>query len=66
MAKVSDGASDGVNWTVKIEMNVPLSRIALLKKKMQDCIAFPFLVKAASRVFMIRESAREISAAPQS
>jgi hypothetical protein len=55
-------ASGRVNWTVKIEVNVPAAWFAFLKQKMQHHGRAIGFIKAAARVVVISEAAGKVRA----
>ena len=54
-----------MNRTVKIEVHIPNSRVAFLKKKMKHRSVSLLLVKAATRVLVIRKTACKVVASFQ-
>jgi hypothetical protein len=64
--QVPESTARRVNWTIKIEMYVPATRLTFLKKKVQDRRVAVLLVKTAARVLVLSEATSEIVARGQS
>ena len=56
------GTENRMYWTVVVEMDVPLSRVSLLEKKVQNGFTPVLLIKATAGVSVIGKQTREIFA----
>jgi len=61
-----DCALNRMNRAIKIEVDVPLTWLSFLVKKMEHYVAAILLVKPASCVFVIGKATRKVSAPLQS